>query len=255
MHKEPWLIPLLLSLCFAAVSYAGVYDYNPSPATNSVYNNQGQYAYIHNAFYFEASLGLQYLNISDENKDYDDYSIRSKKVVYETDFSGIGPEFSVHFGGIFSSRVALYCLLGLSSMKSADYEYVERENGNIRYSEKNSEGGIRFAIGSGLNVYFVRDPSSPLYGLYAGASFAIVYFSLGDDESYYDQKRKTHPLDDAYFSQTASSVSFEFGKLWYVTDMWNVGAGVQMAFDAPDRTEDDDNVYYTLAFKVMIVRK
>ena len=38
--------------------------------------------------------------------------------------------------------------------------------------------------------------------------------------------------------------------------MWNVGAGVQMLLDSPDRTdEDDENIYYTLAFKIMIVRK
>ena len=86
--------------------------------------------------------------------------------------------------------------------------------------------------------------------------FAIAYFNLGDDDSYFDEERRTRPLDEAYFSQSAASVGFEFGKLWYMTDMWNVGAGVQMLLDSPDRTdEDDENIYYTLAFKIMIVRK
>jgi hypothetical protein len=247
---------LLLTFGLAAVSYAGVYDYNPSQASNGNYARQGQYSYIHNAFYFEASLGLQYLNISDEKKDEEEVFDESSRNIYETDFSGMGPEFSARFGGIISSRVALFCLLGISSMKTADYEYVERQKGKIRYVEKNSEGGIRFAIGGGVNVYFVRDPSNPLYGLYAGASFAIAYFNLGDDDSYFDEERRTRPLDEAYFSQSAASVGFEFGKLWYMTDMWNVGAGVQMAFDSPDRTDEkDENIYYTLAFKIMIVRK
>ena len=68
MRLKSVLNALLLTFGLAAVSYAGVYDYNPSQASNGNYASQGQYSYIHNAFYFEASLGLQYLNISDEKK-------------------------------------------------------------------------------------------------------------------------------------------------------------------------------------------
>lgn len=71
MRVKSVLKPLLLSLGLAAVSHAGVYDNNPSQAYDGTYSNQPNYSYIHNAFYFEASLGFQYVSISDKNK-YDD---------------------------------------------------------------------------------------------------------------------------------------------------------------------------------------
>lgn len=256
MRVKSVLKPLLLSLGLAAVSHAGVYDNNPSQAYDGTYSNQPNYSYIHNAFYFEASLGFQYVSISDKNKyDDDDYYSWRRNRVYETDFSGFGPEFSARFGGIIGSRVALFSYLGLSSMKSANYEYVEKEDGDVHFAKKNSEGGVRFGVGGGVNVYFVRDPSNPLYGLYVGASAGIIGYYLGDDDSEFDKRRQTESWDEPYFSESAVALGLEVGKLWHVTEMWNVGVASQLSLDSPQRDEDDDNLYCILTFKVTIVRK
>lgn len=247
---------LLLSL--VAVSYADVYTTASVPVqTADAPYDVGRSSYIHNALYFETALGFRYLNLDDTYYDESSYSFEKDRV-YETDFSGFGPEFYARLGGVFSSRIALFGFLGIASMKSADYEYVEHDRNGVHYVEENSEGGIRFTYGAGLDVYFVRDPSNSLYGLYAGFFLGFVYYYLGDDDSAYDNVNKTSPWKDSYYSELATSVGFEFGKLWYLTNMWNAGFGAEMTFDFPDRVdedEDNDNTYYTLSFKIMLVRK
>ena len=112
------VLPFALLLSLVAVSYADVYTTASVPVqTADAPYDVGRSSYIHNALYFEAALGFRYLNLDDTYYDESSYSFEKDRV-YETDFSGFGPEFYARLGGVFSSRIALFGFLGIASMKS-----------------------------------------------------------------------------------------------------------------------------------------
>ena len=162
-----------------------------------------------------------------------------------------GRNDSLHYDILYVDDSKTYYV----EVKACDSGEFHISSGELEFAKKNSEGGVRFGVGGGVNVYFVRDPSNPLYGLYVGASAGIIGYYLGDDDSEFDKRRQTESWDEPYFSESAVALGLEVGKLWHVTEMWNVGVASQLSLDSPQRDEDDDNLYCVLTFKVTIVRK
>ena len=245
-------------LLVAALCYAGTYDSRPS-------NDVGRVSYIHNAFYFEASLGMQYLNMHYENSETDYYTYYGPSGgVDETEFSGFGPDFTARFGGVFGSRVAVFSFLEIASLKWGDYTYSEKRKNEKTVSVDFSSDAFRFLLGSGLNFYFFRNPEHDLYGLYAGAAFGILYIHAGDEGSdkFDGLEYKDIDSDNLKFNEVGYSVSFEIGKLWYLSDLLNFGVALQASYDELAQDSDDnydrdieESGIFTITLKVNFVRK
>ena len=212
-----------------------------------------------NSFFMEASVGAQYLQFMDKQDvqaaHYDEKSDKNLEGTehYRRFFDGIGPEFSFKFGKMVNDQVAVFADLGFSSI-SGKYRNVEKFCGKVTDKIKYDTDASRFFVGAGAKYYFVPDPMSLLYGLYAGASVGIMADYAGDAEKSDDM------VTD--FNETGLSGAVEVGKLWNVQDKWNVGVYGRAAYDLPveivsigDPDAEESQAFYTLSVGVVFTRK
>ena len=211
--------------------------------------------YIHNGFFFELDLGVRYMRL--QNKEYDDYFdevndeliIGDKGNSAQSRFKGYGPDFGLKFGGIISSRLALYCNVEFSSL-DGNFKASRTVNGKKKSSADFETDAIRFAFGGGTHFFLTPNPNSLLYGTFIGASVSIVAEEAGLTSSYYDH-------EELEISKSDLSFGAQLGKVWMVNDAWNVGLTVKGSIDGGirDGESGNDTDYYSLAANLVVIRK
>ena len=241
------------SILFIAVAcHAGVYDSGEDQPSAQANRN-------HNAFFFEASAGVQYLHFL-EKKSFPTtyYDWESDKVLdgndsYKKFFEGYGPDFSFKFGGIFKSHLAVFGNLGISSI-SGKYRYDGEDHYGEAEKIRFDTDAYRFFLGAGVNYYFVADPQSALYGLYAGAAIGFMADYAGKSSLYLSDNMTE-------FDEQGFSFAVEAGKLWRVWDAWHMGVYGRAVLDAPVRfvdvgdPEEETISYYALSAGIVFARK
>lgn len=260
-------------------SYGDNSLYAPAPEDvqsqeESVYDQPSQSTYLqqqpvastpapgayYNGFYMDFTLAFMISHLENKETEYDYYSDSPR--IEEHDFSGFGPAFNFKIGGIIKSLIAAHATIDLA-LGNGTHEY--RENGLL--FKDNNATQFRFFIGGGATVYPFRNPESPMNGFFVGASvgyeFSVISFEEYvelDEDGYYD----------SYGEATGDigiGLKFEIGKLWSISDRWNIGAVGLFNYDISLLEESaneydydyDDEDYsvssYSFWIGVRIVRK
>lgn len=212
--------------------------YAPAPEEvqtqdESMYNQPSQSTYLqqqpvastpapgayYNGFYMDFTLAFIISHFESKETEYD---YRTE----EHDFSGFGPAFNFKIGGIIKSLVAAHATIDLA-LGNGTHEY--REHGMI-FQDKDATQ-FRFFIGAGATVYPFRDPESPMNGFFVGASVGYE-FSVISFEEYV--VRNEYGYYDDYGEATGDigvGLKFEIGKLWNISERWNIGVAGLFNYD------------------------
>lgn len=229
------------------VNYVGNVDHNP-PAAETGRNG-------HNAFFLAINLGVRYEKLSyREYKEFWDeesesWIIGDKGNSSHRSFKGYGPDFGVKIGGIISSRFALFCNLEFASL-NGDFKASRTVDGKKKSHADFETDAIRFALGIGTEFFLTTDTTSILQGVFVGVTANIIVNDAGLISSSYDH-------EELEISDTGLAFGLELGKVWPVSETWNVGLIAKGAIEGAVRDGDSGNNSdcYSLAVSLVAIRK
>ena len=209
----------------------------------------------HNSFFFALNLGIRYMKLSYQeyeeyfDNDEDMWVVGDKGNSTRRRFKGLGPDVGLKFGGVIASRMALYCNLELTSLDGS-YKASRTEQGVKKSRAEFDTDAVRFAIGGGTTVFLSNDVNSLFYGSFASITASIVVEEAGLTSSYYDH-------EELEISESGLAFALELGKLWRLSDSWNVGLVAKGSLDGAIRDGDSGNSSdcYTVGLSLIAVRK
>lgn len=153
----------------------------------------------HDGFFLSIAMGLGYQNIDFVTSDYDDYT---------SNLSGAATDFDVKIGGRIANNLLLH--MTLAGMTPTD-----------SYDDDGDEYKTNMSLlGIGATYYFMDN-------FLATASLGISQFRFGDDIATFDATVNTSP--DRY-SQSGFGFQLGFGKEWWVSENWGIGATAALLY-------------------------
>ncbi len=254
---------IVLSLAVAA--YAGMYASQNNPPVQSpvpppgqpmpVTQSPQQQVQRHNGFFFAAEIGARYMKVS--YKEYEDYwDEKSQMWIVGDDgnsvsrrFRGYGPDLGLKIGGIISSRVALFCNLEFSAL-DGNFKGSHTYNGKKQSKADFDTDAIRFAFGGGALVFLNSDSMSFLNGVFVGATASITAEEAGLSSGYYNH-------EELEISESGLAFGLQFGKVWSISDSWNVGFAAKGSLENGIRDGSSGNASdsYAIAVDLIVLRK
>lgn len=222
-------------------------------------------------FYLETDVGVAYTRFSERAGSYnikraDDHIEKTKEKSNVTtvkgdfqEFSGHGPFFNLKLG-FGTEYVAVYGIMGATlgygshDMKiySYDYECQEEDLAKCvsrgRYSLTES-GSSRFIFGAGTTYYPFGEEDSPWQGVFVGGSLSYAVIETSDDNyGYWGYS--------SVISRSALDLTLEFGKIWELNNLFNIGVVGAMSLDVPvGVTGKEDIVFRSVWLGVRLSKK
>jgi hypothetical protein len=262
----------LLLLSLATASFASVYDGKTEPAKtevstaavetstaipqpSQVKNADNSQQGHRNSFFFETDIGARYMKVS--YKEYEEYYDEKSDVWIIGDngnatrrrFKGYGPDIGMKFGGVISDVIALFCNLELSTLEGT-FKGSRTVNGKKKSNADFDTDAIRFAIGGGVMLFVNTDMLKALNGTFIGVTANIIAEEAGSTSDYYDH-------DELEISESGLSFGLQVGKIWGLSDNWNVGFAAKGSLENGIRDGSSGNASdsYTIAVDLVVMRK
>lgn len=161
----------------------------------------------HDGFYLSLAIGFGYQNIDFVTNDYDDET---------SNISGTATDMDVKIGGRIANNLLLH--LTLAGMTPTD-----------SYSDDDEEYKTNMSLlGIGATYYFMDN-------FLATASLGISQFRFSDDIATFDATVKTNP---GKYSQSGFGFQLGFGKEWWVSENWGIGATAALMYGFAYNLED-----------------
>ncbi len=175
----------------------------------------------HDGFYMRLTLGPAGLSASD-----------TRNGIKDT-YSGIGATFSGAFGGAIANNLILYGELLVTFVSDPNYQ----QTGSSQYSLTGIDLNL---VGIGPGVAYYLDP----YGLYFSGTLTFTRVSLSDSSG------NSNASTD--LTNMGVGGSFMFGKEWWVSADWGLGAAAQLHLASMSVRGSSDTRMTAAAFSVLL---
>lgn len=223
-----------LFILFACVmGFAGESVYSSkSHSTSTLY---------YNGFFVDFTVGASFLKY-----DCDDGGFLFYK--YKDTYDGVGPSFGVKLGGIISELIAPHATFDVALLYGERSVRVRREHNVFGYQEDElNENLVRLFLGGGATFFPFRRPGHVMRGSYVGAT--LGFFVVDGSHRI---PGITGDMDRHGFSW-----KFDLGKVWSVSERWNIGVGTAFYFDVPivNGEEDSSEMFASLWLGAKFTRK
>ncbi|MBO7413932.1 MAG: hypothetical protein J6U20_09780 [Fibrobacter sp.] len=146
----------------------------------------------------------------------------------EQSYEGKGANFTLGIGILIRDFVGIRGILGIGAQNGDSYYKATRNNGNWYYREiydnETTTDVTDFTFGVSATIFPSNRKRNALYNFYIEGSTGLTMHSFADKYAEYLNRS---------FSAT-SILKIELGKLFPITDTFNVGAGLAYSFNIND---------------------
>lgn len=190
-----------------------------------------------NSFFFDASATVSYLSYYYDN----DSGFLSPRGEHK-EFDGTGAAVNIKIGESLKQAFAVHGTMELGYF-NGDFFYNKSKGYLHSEHDEGDDNVFKVFLGGGVLFTPFRNPELLMHNFFANVDLGVTQYvdSRSDSEN------------DHGISYTSFGVHSEVGRLWNITEHWNIGLQATFAVDIP--FEEDSGTFLNVGAGIKFLRK